>query len=201
MEQMERRGADPRKDGARSPPGSSQPVLKTHRSLQKTCAQSKGKSREVLGLLAQVKLMLTDGPVKAEGPRIFFDSFIHSTHLKKIIYLFIYGCIGSSLLRAGFLQLRRAGAALRCGARASHGGGFLLQSRGSRRVGFRSCGSRAQQLWRTGLVAPRHVGSSRTRARTCVPCISGRILNHCATRQVPIQHICIDCFHPKALFF
>ena len=33
-----------------------------------------------------------------------------------------------------------------------------------------------------GLVAPRHVGSSRTRARTRVPCIGRRILNHCATR-------------------
>ena len=31
-----------------------------------------------------------------------------------------------------------------------------------------------------GLVAPWHVGSSRTRARTCVPCIGRWILNHCA---------------------
>ena len=37
----------------------------------------------------------------------------------------------------------------------------------------------------TGLVAPRHVGSSRTRAQTHVPCIGRRILNHCATREVP----------------
>ena len=36
-----------------------------------------------------------------------------------------------------------------------------------------------------GLVAPRHVGSSQTRARTCVPCTGRRILNHCATREVP----------------
>ena len=35
-----------------------------------------------------------------------------------------------------------------------------------------------------GLVALRHVGSSRTRARTRVPCIGGRILNHCTTREV-----------------
>ena len=38
---------------------------------------------------------------------------------------------------------------------------------------------------RTGLVAPRHVGSSRTRARTRVPCVGRRILNHCATREAP----------------
>ena len=54
---------------------------------------------------------------------------------------------------------------------------LLLRSTGSRRAGFSSCGT-------TGLVAPRHVGSSRTRARTCVPCIGRRILNHCATREV-----------------
>ena len=41
---------------------------------------------------------------------------------------------------------------------------------------LRSCGSR-------GLVAPRHVGSSQTRARTHVPCIGRQILNHCATRE------------------
>ena len=39
-------------------------------------------------------------------------------------------------------------------------------------------------LWCAGLVAPRHVGSSQTRARTCVPCIGRWILNHCATREV-----------------
>ena len=45
--------------------------------------------------------------------------------------------------------------------------------------------AQAQSLWRTGLVAPRHMGSSRTRARIRVPCIGRRILNHCATREVP----------------
>ena len=39
-----------------------------------------------------------------------------------------------------------------------------------------SCGSRT-------LVAPRHVGSSQTRARTRVPCIGRQILNHCTTRE------------------
>ena len=38
-------------------------------------------------------------------------------------------------------------------------------------------------MWRTGLVAPWHVGSSWTRARSRVPCIDKRILNHCATRE------------------
>ena len=38
-------------------------------------------------------------------------------------------------------------------------------------------------MWLTGLVAPWHVGSSQTRARTRVPCIGRQILNHCATRE------------------
>ena len=47
-------------------------------------------------------------------------------------------------------------------------------------------GSRAQahQLWCRGLVAPWHVESSWTRARTHVPWIGRRILNHCTTREV-----------------
>ena len=114
-----------------------------------------------------------------------------------LFYLFIFGCVGSSLLRAGFLQLQRAGATLCCSVWVSHCGGFSLRSMGSRCAGFSSCGTRvqllwragsrvqAQQLWRTGLVAPQHVGSSRTRDRTHVPCIGRQILNHCATREVP----------------
>ena len=41
-----------------------------------------------------------------------------------------------------------------------------------------------------GLVAPRHVGSSQTRARTRVPCIGRQILNHCATREA----LCLSFF-------
>ena len=40
-----------------------------------------------------------------------------------------------------------------------------------------------------GLVAPRHVGSSRTRAQTRVPYISRWILNHCATREAPPENL------------
>ena len=61
---------------------------------------------------------------------------------------------------------------------------LLLRSMGSRHVGFSSCSTRAQQLWLTGLVAPRHVGASRTRDRTHVPCIDSWIFNHCVTRKV-----------------
>ena len=72
---------------------------------------------------------------------------------------------------------------------------LLLRSTGSRweasvvaalwaqQLWLAGSGAQAQQLRCTRLVAPRHVGSSRTRARTRVPCIGRRILNHCTTRE------------------
>ena len=92
------------------------------------------------------------------------------------IYLFIYGCVGSSFLCEGFLQLWQVGATLHCGAWASH-------YRGLSCCGAQAPDAQAQQLWLTGLVAPRHVGSSQIRAQTRVPCIGRQILNHCATRE------------------
>ena len=62
---------------------------------------------------------------------------------------------------------------------AEHG----LQAPGLQELWLTGSGVQAQQLWCKGLVAPRHVGSSRTRARTCVPGTGRRILNHCATRE------------------
>ena len=64
--------------------------------------------------------------------------------------------------------------------------------------------AQAQQLWCTGLVAQRPVGSSQTRAQTCVPCIGRWILNHCATREVPttftvLSSRCLEaCWGDKA---
>ena len=63
---------------------------------------------------------------------------------------------------------------------------LLLRNMGSRHVGFSSWSSQAQQLRCTGLVALWHVGSSRTRARTRVPCFGRQILNHCATGEIPV---------------
>ena len=106
----------------------------------------------------------------------------------KFIYLFIFGCVGCLLLQAGFSLVAGSGgySSLRC-AGFSLQWLLLLQSTGSRHMGFNSCGTQAQQLWLTGLVAPRHVGSSWTRARTHVPCFGRWILNHCATREAQIS--------------
>ena len=54
-----------------------------------------------------------------------------------------FGCIGSLLLCPGFLQLQRVGAALCCGARASHCGGFSCR------------GARALSVWASVVVARR----------------------------------------------
>ena len=93
---------------------------------------------------------------------------------------FFFGCVGSSFLCEGFLQLWRVGATLHRSARASHCCGLSLLSTAP--------DAQTQQLWLTGPVAPRHVGSSQTRARTRVPCIGRQTLNHCATREVPNLH-------------
>ena len=116
---------------------------------------------------------------------LYYRSSIKTSGIYKIcrktnyIYLFIYfGCVGSSFLCEGFLQLWQAGATLQRGARASH-------CRGLSCCGAQAPDAQVQQLWLTGLAAPRHVGSSQTRVRTRVPCISRQILNHCATREAP----------------
>ena len=101
----------------------------------------------------------------------FFFNFIY-------LFIYLFGCVGSSFLCEGFLQLWRAGATLHHGARASH-------CRGLSCCRAQAPDAQAQQLWLTGSVAPRHVGSSQTRAQTRVPCIGRQILNHCATREAP----------------
>ena len=94
---------------------------------------------------------------------------------------------------------RGAGTALHRGARA-----FLY--RGPSRRGAQAPDAQAQQLWLTGPVAPRHVGSSQTRARTRVPCIGRQTLNHCATREalavVFYQDVCLTTHisQPKIIY-
>ena len=59
------------------------------------------------------------------------------------LFIFIFGCLGSSLLRTDFLQLWREGTALHCGARASHCSGFSC------------CTARALGTWASVAVAQR----------------------------------------------
>lgn len=49
-------------------------------------------------------------------------TFRSSAQCLKIIYLYIFGCTGSSLMCTGFLQLQQAGVTLRCSVWGSHCG-------------------------------------------------------------------------------
>ena len=75
----------------------------------------------------------------------FYSSL--QTDFNEYSFFFFFGCVGSSLLRVGFLQLRRAGATLRCSSfsccRAWAVGtwAFIVVARG-----LSSCGSRGQLL-------------------------------------------------------
>ena len=109
----------------------------------------------------------------------FFFTIRTGFYLFIFLNLFIYGCVGCSFLCEGFLQLRQAGATLHRGAQASHYHGLSC-------CRAQAPDAQAQKLWLTGPFAPRHVGSSQTRARTHVPCIGRQILNHCATREAQL---------------
>ena len=102
-------------------------------------------------------------------------------HFFKKKYLFIYLILAALGLRCCTQAFSS------CGERgllflAVHG---LLIAVASLVVEHGGCRVQAQWLWRTGLVAQWHVGSSWTRAQTRVPCTGRQILNHCTTREVP----------------
>ena len=109
-------------------------------------------------------------------PPVFFFFIIY--------FIYFYGCVGSSFLCEGFLQLRQVGSTLHRGAQASHYRGLSFR-------GAQAPDAQAQQLWLTGPAAPWHVGSSQTRARTRVPCIGRQTVNHCATREAHPSCFCI----------
>ena len=123
------------------------------------------------------------------GSKRYVDGHFCFCFFFNFLKIFILGCVGSSFLCKGLLQLQQAGATLHRGTRASH-------CRGLSCCGAQAPDAQAQQLWRTGPVAPRHVGSSQTRARTRVPCIGRQILNHCATREAPRWTLLILCKLP-----
>ena len=74
----------------------------------------------------------------------FFKELFFKKKYPQGFYLFIFGCVGPSLLRAGFSLVAVSGgySSLWC-AGFSLRWLLLLRSTGSRRTGFSSCGSRA----------------------------------------------------------
>ena len=101
----------------------------------------------------------------------------------KKIYIFIlfsFGCAGWV-----FIAVRRISLVAESGVTLELGcTGFslqwllLLQSMGSRHLGFSNCSTWAQWLWLMGLVALQHIKSSQIRNRTHVLCTG---------RQIPIH--------------
>jgi len=71
-------------------------------------------------------------------------------------------------------------ATLLCRVWASHCGGFPC----CREQAVGTWAAVIAALGLTGIVVPRHVGSSRIRNQTHVPCIGRQILNHWTTRDI-----------------
>ena len=110
---------------------------------------------------------------------------------KKFFYWFIFGCIGSSVMRELFSICSRWGRPSSCGAQATHFSGFSCcgaqgtRASGVEARGVSSWGSRALAHRHTGLVTLLHVASSWIRDRTGISCI-GRQIPHCwTTREAP----------------
>ena len=118
--------------------------------------------------------------------------FFSSASFKNIyMYLFISGCTGSSLRHSDFLYTQQVGCITdRCGAEATLWWLALLRSMGSRSSGFSSCSVWAQQFWHRSFVAQRHVGSSWTRDKICIPWTDRQILNHWTTWEVHFYSLC-----------
>ena len=87
---------------------------------------------------------------------------------------FIFGCTGSLLLQGLFATCGKQGLLSTCSARTSHSNAFSCHSV------WALCLCTVvvtpelwnMELWPTGLVSPRHVGTSRMRDRTLMSCVN-----------------------------
>ena len=118
---------------------------------------------------------------------LYSSTLRHKAFLNCFIYLFL-SALGRHSRTWAFSSCSKWGATLQW-----WGVGFPLQPLetavresqvDSLVVEHRLQGVRAQQLWSTGFVAPRHVESSRIKDWMCVPCVSRQILIHCTTEEV-----------------
>ena len=132
--------------------------------------------------IASLKMYSRKGQIKLAicclGKKIIAENFFFRN-----FYLFIYLFIHSFMAVLGLRFCARAFSSW-----GKWGPLFIAVRRPLHYHGLSCCGAQApdaqaRQLWLMGLVAPRHVGSSQTRARTRVPCIGRQIPNHCATRE------------------
>ena len=114
----------------------------------------------------------------------FFCSSILGVYQQFFVFFFkifknsFLAALGLRCCMQAFSSRGEQGYSSGCGAWACRWGGFSLWSMGSR--------AQAQQLWPTGLIGPRHMGSSRTRSQTHVLCVGRQILNHWTIREIPV---------------
>ena len=126
---------------------------------------------------------LTTAPPGKPSPCVFL--FVFCFFFKKTtapVYFFIFFNLFNLWLCWVFVSVRGLSLVAASGA-TLHRDAWASHYRGLSCCGAQAPDAQAQKLWLTGLVAPRYVGSSQTRARTRVPCIGRQILNHCATRE------------------
>ena len=119
-----------------------------------------------------------------------------------IIYLFIFGCVGSSLLHRAFSSCGEQGLLLVVVCRLLIAVASLVAEHGLQVHGIQQlwpAGSRvqAQQLWHTGLVVPRHVGSYWTGLEPVSPALVGGFLTTCHQGSPKILIIIIIIFPNK----
>ena len=112
----------------------------------------------------------------------FFNFFFFLMIFFSAYILFMYVCMYVCMAVLGLRFCARAFPS--CGKR----GPLPIAVRGPPTTAASRCraqapDAQAQQPWPTGRVAPRHAGSSQTRARTRVPRTGGQTLHHCATRE------------------
>ena len=134
-------------------------------------------------------------------------SFFYILFLK-IIYFFIFGCAGSLLLHAEFLQLQKRGAKFCFNARASHCSVSLLLGTGPACMHFSSCTSRAYSMRAVEcyLVAVSH-GLSCSVARgvlpaknwTPFPALAGEFFPTVPPGKSPFFHILFTSLFPFPL--
>ena len=114
----------------------------------------------------------------------FYSTVILFVKILRFIYLFIFGYAGSVLLSMqAFSSCSERGLLLVGVCRLFIAVTFLVAGR--QWLQLPGSGVWLMCLWHMGLVAPRHVGSSWIRDRTCVSYIGRQILIHCTTKEVP----------------
>ena len=146
-----------------------------------------------------IKQLTSANPKSFPPPILFF--FLKLINLFIHLLLFLGAVLGLHCCMGAFSSCSERGLLFRCSAQASHCSGFSCC--GSRALGTRASVVVAhglQQLWLTDLVAPQHVGSSRTGDQTHVPFIGRQILNHCTTREVPSYFSTLECIQHMYLY-